>query len=74
MNDLKQAIQRKASFVATMKAVCWSFFGVRKHSDYENDATQLNPLYVVIGGVIGAAMLVMVLILIVKMVVAQASI
>lgn len=71
MNDLKQASQRKASFVATMKAVFWSFFGVRKRSDYENDAARLNPLHVVIAGVIGAAILVMILLLIVKMVVAH---
>ena len=71
MNDLKQASQRKGSFVATMKAVFWSFFGVRKRSDYEDDAAKLNPLHVVIAGVIGAAIFVVVLLLIVKMVVAQ---
>ena len=70
MNDLKQASQRKGSFVATMKAVFWSF-GVRKRSDYEDDAAKLNPLHVVIAGVIGAAIFVVVLLLIVKMVVAQ---
>jgi hypothetical protein len=71
MNDLKDASRRKASFAATMKAVFWSFFGVRKRSDYESDAAKLNPLHVVIAGIIGAAIFVAVLILIVKMVVAQ---
>lgn len=71
MNDLKQASQRKGSFIATMKAVFWSFFGVRKRSDYESDATNLNPLHVLIAGVIGAAIFVLVLLLIVKMVVAH---
>ena len=52
--DLKQAAQRKGSFVQTMKAVAWSFFGVRKGSDYEKDVSQLNPVHVVIAGVIGA--------------------
>lgn len=70
MDDLKNATQRKASFAATMKAVFWSFFGVRKRSDYESDAARLNPVHVVIAGVIGAAIFVTILILIVKLVVA----
>ena len=72
MSDLKDASQRKASFAATMKAVFWSFFGVRKRSDYERDAAKLNPLHVVIAGIIGAAIFVTVLVLIVKMVVGSA--
>jgi hypothetical protein len=71
MSDLKNVMQRKASFTATMKAVFWSFFGVRRRSDYENDAARLNPLHVIIAGVIGAAVFVVVLVLIVNMVVAQ---
>ncbi|MEO8935993.1 MAG: DUF2970 domain-containing protein [Burkholderiaceae bacterium] len=61
--------QRKASFVTTMKAVMWSFFGVRKGSDYEKDAAQLNPVHVIIAALIGALIFVLVLILIVKSVV-----
>jgi hypothetical protein len=31
MSDgLKDAVQRKGSFLQTMRAVAWSFFGVRK--------------------------------------------
>jgi hypothetical protein len=71
MDDLKQASRRKASFAATMKAVFWSFFGVRKRSDYDKDAASLNPLHVIIAGLIGAAIFVAVLIVIVKLVVAQ---
>ena len=54
MDDLKKTAQRKASFGATMKAVFWSFFGLRKKSDYEKDAQQLNPVHVIIAGLIGA--------------------
>ena len=71
MDDLKQASRRKASFFATMKAVFWSFFGVRKRSDYESDAAQLNPLHVIIAGVIGATIFVAVLLVIVHLVVAK---
>lgn len=71
MSDLKEATQRKGSFLASMKAVFWSFFGVRKKSDYEKDVAQLNPLHVVIAGVIGAAIFIAILLTIVKYVVAK---
>ena len=31
-----------------MKAVFWSFFGVRKRKDYEHDAANLNPVHVIV--------------------------
>ena len=71
MDDLKKATQRKASFGATVRAVFWSFFGVRKNKDYEQDAAQLNPIHVLIAGVIGALIFITTLILIVKWVVAK---
>jgi hypothetical protein len=61
-----RALARKASFGQTARAVLWSFFGVRKRGDYEKDAAQLNPLHVIIMGIIGAALFVFVLLLIVK--------
>ena len=69
-SDLKQAAQRKGSFLQTMRAVAWSFFGVRKSSEYEKDVSQLNPVHVVIAGVIGAAILIAVLLLLVNWVLA----
>ncbi len=71
MDDLKKATQRKASFGATMKAVLWSFFGIRKKSDYEKDAQQLNPVHVIIAGVIGAIIFIVTLLMIVKSVVGK---
>jgi hypothetical protein len=53
-SSLKAASRRKLSFWQTMRAVAWSFFGVRKAADLEKDVTQLNPVHVVIAGVIGA--------------------
>ena len=70
MDDLKQASRRKASFLATMKAVLWSFFGVRKRSDYEKDSAQLNPIHVIIAGAIGALVFIGVLIMVVRFAVA----
>ena len=64
--DLKAAVQRKGSFLGTMRAVAWSFFGVRKSADYEKDVSQLNPVHVVIAGVIGAVLFIVVLLLLVN--------
>jgi Protein of unknown function (DUF2970) len=66
-------VQRKGSFVRTIKAVAWSFFGVRKGADYEQDLNQLNPVHVVIAGVIGAALFIVVLLLVVNWVLASGA-
>ncbi|MEI7465750.1 MAG: DUF2970 domain-containing protein [Burkholderiales bacterium] len=60
-SSLKAASRRKLSFLQTLRAVAWSFFGVRKAADLEKDVSQLNPIHVVIAGVIGALVLVAVL-------------
>ena len=72
-DDLREAVRRKGSFVQTMRAVAWSFFGVRKSSDYEKDVSQLNPVHVIIAGVIGAALFVALLLLIVNWVIASGA-
>jgi hypothetical protein len=63
--------QRKAGFGATMKAVFWSFFGVRKRKDYDHDAANLNPIHVIVGGLLGAAIFIGILLFVVRMVVAK---
>jgi hypothetical protein len=70
-DGLREASRRKASFLQTMKAVAWSFFGVRKSRDYERDVSQLNPVHLVIAGVIGAAIFIGVLLVIVNWVLAS---
>lgn len=71
MDELKPPSRRKASFGATMKAVFWSFFGVRKKSDYERDAAELNPVHVLIAGLIGVLIFIATLVTIVHFVVAK---
>jgi hypothetical protein len=71
MNENDKPARRKASFGATMKAVFWSFFGIRKKSDYEHDAANLNPVHVIIAGLIGAALFIGVLVMVVRYAVAQ---
>jgi hypothetical protein len=58
--------KRKASLGQTARAVFWSFFGVRKRADYEADAAQLNPVHVIIMGIVAAALFVILLIVIVR--------
>ena len=60
----------KRSFMATMAAVAWSFIGLRRKKDFdEDDAGALNPFYVIIAGLIGTAIFIAVLITIVSWVV-----
>lgn len=44
---------QKNSVFRTVKAVMWSFVGLRSSSGYEGDVAQLNPLHVVIAGLVG---------------------
>ncbi len=72
MSDaLKEAVQRKGSFLQTLRAVAWSFFGVRKSRDYEQDVARLNPVHVIIAGVIGAAVFIGALVLVVNWIIAS---
>jgi len=69
MDDLKEATKRRASFAQTMKAVFWSFFGVRKGRDHDRDMAQLNPVHVIIAGLLATALFIFVLLMIVRVVV-----
>ncbi len=71
--DLKQAVQRKGSFWQTVKAVGWSFFGVRKASGYEEDISKINPVHVIVAGLLAALLFVLGLVLLVKWVVASGA-
>ena len=47
------SVKRKGSILRTVKAVMWSFVGLRARGDYEKDIEQLNPVHIVIIGLIG---------------------
>ncbi len=63
------AAKQTGTFLQTVRAVAWSFFGVRRAADLERDVQRLNPVHVVVGGVLGAALLVVALVWFVKWVV-----
>jgi hypothetical protein len=53
----------------TFKAVAWSFFGIRKGSEYERDVAELKPQHVIVAGIVSAALFVLALVLIVQWVI-----
>ncbi|MDQ2821388.1 MAG: DUF2970 domain-containing protein [Pseudomonadota bacterium] len=63
--------ERKASFGASLKAVFWSFFGVRKGRDHARDMSTLNPVHVIIAALIGVAIFIGVLVMVVQIAVAR---
>lgn len=65
-DGLRDAVRRKGSFAQTLRAVAWSFFGVRKSSEHAKDVSQLNPVHVIIAGLIGAALFILILVLLVR--------
>ncbi|GJL73303.1 MAG: hypothetical protein NMNS01_25020 [Nitrosomonas sp.] len=65
----KQDDNKRASVLQVAKAVMWSFMGIRKKSDLENDAEMITPVQVVIGGIIGGLIFVISLMLLVRLVV-----
>lgn len=58
----------KAGFWATVRAVLWSFFGVRRRSAYHDDARSLDPKAVVVAGLIGGVVFVLTIVLVVRLV------
>jgi hypothetical protein len=70
-HDLRQAVDRPLSFVQTIKAVAWSFVGMRKSSGYQQDVQKLNPVHVIVAGIIGAVIFVLTVALLVQWVVSS---
>ena len=69
--DLREAAQRKGSFAQTLKAVAWSFFGVRKSSDHAEDLASLNPTHVVLVGILAGVLFVIGLVLLVSWIISS---
>jgi Protein of unknown function (DUF2970) len=61
----------KGTFAQTVRAVAWSFFGVRRRAEFERDVQRLDPVHVVIAGIAGAALFVVALVLVVRWVIAS---
>jgi hypothetical protein len=68
VDELKQAAGRKSSFLQTLAAVLWSFFGVRKGQDHDRDMASLNPVHVIITGVMAGVLFVVTLVVLVRVI------
>jgi hypothetical protein len=64
---------RKLAFGQTFRAVAWSFLGIRRSSDHAQDLQKLNPIHVVIAAVLGAAVFVVLLVVLVRFVIGMAT-
>ena len=62
---------RKSSLWRTVKAIAWSFVGLRARGDYEEDVKNLNPLHLIAVGLVGIFVFVAVLVLLVNWAVAR---
>ena len=69
MSDLREAARRPGSLLQTMRAVAWSFLGIRRSDGYAQDVSKLIPVHVIVAGIIGAALFVLALALLVRWVV-----
>jgi len=68
VEELKQASTRRLNFFQTISAVLWSFFGVRKGRDHDRDLANLNPVHVIITGVVAGILFVLTLVTLVRVI------
>ena len=71
MSNVTPDAPAKASFGRSIKLVAWSFLGIRSRSGYQEDLAKVNPVHVVVVGLVTALMLVLGLIGMVHWVVAK---
>ena len=62
---------RIGSFWHSIKVVGWSFFGIRKNSESQDDMARVNPFHIIAVGIAGAVIFVVGLIVLVNWVVAK---
>ena len=60
-----------SSVMRTVQAVLWSFLGIRKNADYQNDMERLNPFHIIVVGMVIALFFVLGLMALVNWVVVQ---
>lgn len=61
-DDLRDLSKRNLNFLQTMKAIAWGFFGVRKNKGYDEDISKLNPVHLIIAGILAAILFVVILV------------
>ncbi|MCK9508211.1 MAG: DUF2970 domain-containing protein [Pigmentiphaga sp.] len=70
MTDPEKREPRKLNFFQTVGAILWAFTGLRRGRDYHLDAQKLNPVHVILTGLILALVFVVILVLLARWAVA----
>ncbi|MFA7667967.1 MAG: DUF2970 domain-containing protein [Burkholderiaceae bacterium] len=61
MTERKDDEPRNYTFFQTMRTVAWGMFGVRKGKGYQEDFSRLNPLHLIVAGLLATALFVFLL-------------
>jgi hypothetical protein len=64
-------MSNKTSLMRSVKAVAWSFLGIRKSSEFQEDIDKITPLHVLGVGLVAGLLFVVGLIVLVNLVVAK---
>ena len=59
------------SFLRSMKTVAWSFLGIRKRSEFQEDLARVNPFHVIASALIAVLILIVGLVVLVNWAVAS---
>lgn len=73
LQDSSKPALRRAGFLQTLSAVLWSFFGVRKGRDHDRDMASLNPVHVIITGILAGIVFVVLLVVLVRFILGQVA-
>ncbi len=63
--------EKQSSFMLSIKLVAWSFLGIRSKKGYQDDLARVNPVHVVLVGIVSVLIIVVGLIGLVNWVVAK---
>jgi amino acid transporter len=64
-------MSHKVSLMRSVKAVAWSFLGIRKSSEFQEDIDKITPLHVLGVGLMAGLLFVIGLIVLVNLIVAK---
>jgi hypothetical protein len=71
MKNQEKIKTNQSSFFRSIKLVAWSFIGIRSNKAYREDLARVNPMHVVVVGIVLALIIVIGLIGLVNWVVAK---
>ena len=66
---MSEVPSQRASTLRAFKLVAWSFFGIRKGSEFQKDVAQVTPAQVVLVGIVSGLLFVLSLVLVVNLIV-----